>query len=88
MSGSNVQLDWTNVYDIPKTTVVTFTLNAGTNDGYNDVISDHHTSDIVYSFVMPGSTLLSPSIAEVLVTLRAEYATGMSTVYRTRYKLI
>ena len=82
-----MQLDWSGVVNLNKHANVSYILVIGTKNGYTDVIDNLHTTDTSFSFTIPGSTLVSPRIAEIFLELTCVYATGISTVYRTSYKL-
>ena len=87
VSDRTMMLDWSTVFNLNKFANASYILVTGTQNGYTDVIDNLHTTDTSFSFTIPGSTLVNPRITEIFLELTCSYATGMSSVYRTNYKL-
>ncbi len=85
--GQDMQLNWSEVFEIHKDAAVSYTLTIGSKTGYNDVTDAYVTTGTVFSFAIPSSTLISLQVNEVFIELTSVYATGMSTIYSTVYKL-
>jgi hypothetical protein len=85
--GQQLHLSWTNVFDAIDDVPFTFSLTIGTMKGYTDILDINYISDDNIDVPIPRSTIITPIVKEVFVSIDCIYETGLRATYSTIYKL-
>ena len=86
-SERSVDLNWEHVFTASPNIPVFFDVTVGSTQGSADIVDNKAVSSHFLSFSTPESTFDIDAIKELFISVKCVYSTGLSTTYKTSYKL-
>ncbi|XP_060558764.1 uncharacterized protein LOC132719043 [Ruditapes philippinarum] len=85
--GEKLHLSWADVFDTVPGIPFSFSLTIGTRKGYTDILDINYIGDDNIDVSIPKSTIITPTVKEVFLSIDCIYETGLQATYNTSYKL-
>ncbi|XP_053381645.1 uncharacterized protein LOC123528459 [Mercenaria mercenaria] len=83
----NLKIDWSKVFRLDGNIDVTYDVTIGTRFGFSDVLELRNTDNSHCEILIPLSTIVTPKINELFVSVTCTYSTGLSNVFNTNFKI-
>lgn len=86
-NNQKLKIDWSRVFVLDGSFHATYDVTIGSWLGFSDISELRQVDSSFYELTLPRSTLVTPTINEIFVSITCKYAHGLYNVYNTNYKL-
>ncbi|XP_053381647.1 uncharacterized protein LOC123555884 isoform X2 [Mercenaria mercenaria] len=89
VTGTNQRLllDWSDVFRLSDGISVTYDVMIGSKLGFSDILELKSIEVNQYDVTVPKTTIITPNVQELFISISCTYSTGLFTQYKFSYKL-